>query len=42
LLRQADHLGLDVLYIEGVPEADLGLAIMNRLRKAADYREIKT
>ena len=42
LLRQADALGLDVLFVEGVPESDLGLAIMNRLRKAADHREIKT
>lgn len=42
LLREADVLGLTVLFIEGVPEDNLGLAIMNRLRKAADHREIKT
>ena len=42
LLRQADILGLKVLFIEGVSEDNLGLAIMNRLRKAADQREIKT
>ena len=42
LLRQADVLGLKVLFIEGVSEDNLGLAIMNRLRKAADHRVIKT
>ncbi|HKM43310.1 MAG TPA: L-threonylcarbamoyladenylate synthase [Limnochordia bacterium] len=42
LLREADVLGLKVLFIEGVSEDNLGLAIMNRLRKAADHREIKT
>jgi L-threonylcarbamoyladenylate synthase len=42
LLREADVLGLKVLFIEGVSEDNLGLAIMNRLRKAADQREIRT
>ncbi len=42
LLREADSLGLKVLFIEGVSEDHLGLAIMNRLRKAADHREIRT
>ncbi|NMB20522.1 MAG: threonylcarbamoyl-AMP synthase [Firmicutes bacterium] len=42
LLRQADVLGLKVLFIEGVSEDNLGLAIMNRLRRAADHRVIKT
>jgi len=42
LLREADVLGLKVLFIEGVSEDHLGLAIMNRLRKAANHREIKT
>jgi L-threonylcarbamoyladenylate synthase len=41
LLREADVLGLKVLFIEGVSEDNLGLAIMNRLRKAADHKEIK-
>ena len=42
LLREADVLKLKVLFIEGVSEDHLGLAIMNRLRKAANHREIKT
>lgn len=42
LLREADRLSLDVLFIEGVNEEHLGLAIMNRLRKAANNREIRT
>lgn len=42
LLRQADLLGLDVLFIESVDEERLGMAIMNRLRRAAKNREIKT
>ena len=42
LLRQADELGLQVLFVEAVGEERLGLAIMNRLRKAAKGREIRT
>ena len=42
LLRQADDLGLEVLFVEAVSERHLGLAIMNRLRKAARGREIST
>lgn len=42
LLREADRLGLEVLFIEGVGEANLGLAIMNRLRKAASEQVIHT
>ncbi len=38
LLRTADHLGLDVVFVEGFSEADMGMAIMNRLRKAAGYK----
>lgn len=34
-LRELDDLGVDVIYVEGVEETDEGLAIMNRLRKAA-------
>ena len=40
LLRAADQLGLQVLFVEGVDEEHLGLAIMNRLRKAAKGRVI--
>jgi L-threonylcarbamoyladenylate synthase len=40
LLRAADQLGLQVLFVEGVDEDHLGLAIMNRLRKAAKGRVI--
>jgi len=42
LLRRADELGLKVLLVEAVGEEHLGLAIMNRLRKAAKGREIST
>ena len=42
LLREADRLGIDVLFVEGVSEQHLGLAIMNRLRKAAENRVIET
>lgn len=37
-LRQLDEAGLDVLFLEGVEPAGLGLAVMNRLRRAAGYR----
>lgn len=34
-LRAADKEGVDIIYVEGVGEEDEGLAIMNRLSKAA-------
>jgi len=41
LLRELDKEGVDVILAEGMPERDLGLAIMNRLRKASGYRIIE-
>ncbi|MEM2309161.1 MAG: L-threonylcarbamoyladenylate synthase [Candidatus Bathyarchaeia archaeon] len=41
LLREFDEEGVDVIIAEGVPEEGLGLAIMNRLRRAAGYNIIK-
>jgi L-threonylcarbamoyladenylate synthase len=38
LLREFDAEGVDVIIAEGVPTEGLGLAVMNRLRKAAGYR----
>lgn len=40
-LRNCDRHQLDVVYAEGVPPRGLGLAIMNRLTKAAGYRILK-
>lgn len=37
-LRRFDASGVDAIVAEGVPEEGIGLAIMNRLRKAAGYR----
>jgi L-threonylcarbamoyladenylate synthase len=34
LLHELDKAGLDVIYVEPVPEVGLGRAIMDRLRKA--------
>ncbi len=34
-LRQMDAAGVEVILAEGIPEEGLGLAVMNRLRKAA-------
>jgi L-threonylcarbamoyladenylate synthase len=34
-LRRLDEAGLDMIYAESVPETGLGIAIMDRLRKAA-------
>lgn len=36
ILREVDEKGYDVILFEGVDERDLGLAVMNRLRKAAN------
>ncbi|EEB73869.1 L-threonylcarbamoyladenylate synthase [Thermococcus sp. AM4] len=40
-LRELDKAGVDVIIAEGVEERGLGLAVMNRLRKAAGYRVIR-
>ncbi|NLL70874.1 MAG: threonylcarbamoyl-AMP synthase [Epulopiscium sp.] len=37
VLRQFDEEDIDVIYAEGVPEVQVGMAIMNRLVKAAGY-----
>ncbi|AEH25505.1 L-threonylcarbamoyladenylate synthase [Pyrococcus yayanosii] len=40
-LREMDKRGVDVIVAEGVEEKGLGLAVMNRLRKAAGYKIIR-
>ena len=37
LLRELDEEGIDVILAEGMLEKGLGLAVMNRLRKASGY-----
>lgn len=41
LLREIDALGVDIIITESVPSEGLGLAVMNRLRKASGYHIIK-
>jgi L-threonylcarbamoyladenylate synthase len=41
LLREFDLEGADVIIAEGVPTEGLGLAVMNRLRKASGYNIVK-
>ena len=41
LLREFDSEKVDVIIAEGVPSEGLGLAIMNRLRKASGYNILK-
>ncbi len=41
LLREMDASGVDVIVAEGVSVEGLGLAVMNRLRKASGYRIVK-
>lgn len=40
-LREFDEEGVEVILAEGLPLRGLGLAVMNRLRKAAGYRIVK-
>lgn len=40
-LRKCDFLGYDVVFSEGFEESEVGLAIMNRLKKAAGYHIVK-
>jgi L-threonylcarbamoyladenylate synthase len=41
LLREFDFEGIDVIIAEGIPAEGLGLAVMNRLRKASGYNIAK-
>ena len=41
LLREVDAENIDVIIAEGVSSEGLGLAVMNRLRKASGYHIIK-
>ncbi|MEM1515347.1 MAG: L-threonylcarbamoyladenylate synthase [Thermoproteota archaeon] len=41
ILREFDEDGVNLIIAEGLPEENLGLAIMNRLRKAAGYNIIR-
>ena len=41
LLREFDAEGVDVIIAEGVPSEGLGLAVMNRLRKASGYNIVR-
>lgn len=40
-LRRFDEYGVDLILAEGYPEKGLGLAVMNRLRKAAGHQVIE-
>jgi len=40
-LRELDRRGVDIIIAEGIEEKGLGLAVMNRLRKAAGYRIVR-
>ncbi|NLP45855.1 MAG: threonylcarbamoyl-AMP synthase [Epulopiscium sp.] len=37
VLRQFDDMDMDIIYAEGIPEVQMGMAIMNRLVKASGY-----
>lgn len=41
VLREVDRLGVDLGIVEGFPESGIGLAIMNRLRKASGFNVVK-
>jgi L-threonylcarbamoyladenylate synthase len=41
LLREFDYEKVDIIIAEGIPLIGLGLAIMNRLRKAAGFKIVK-
>ncbi|WP_456367638.1 L-threonylcarbamoyladenylate synthase [Thermococcus sp.] len=40
-LRELDKRGVDVIIAEGIEEKGIGLAVMNRLKKASGYRVVK-
>lgn len=41
VLRSFDKTDVDIIYGEGISEQGLGLAVMNRLRKASGYRSVQ-
>jgi L-threonylcarbamoyladenylate synthase len=41
LVREVDAENVDVILAEGVPSEEMGLAVMNRLRKASGYHIVK-
>lgn len=41
ILRECDKLNIDKIYVESFLEQGVGLAVMNRLKKAANYKIIK-
>jgi L-threonylcarbamoyladenylate synthase len=41
LLREFDLDGVDIIVAESVPAENMGLAVMNRLRKASGYKIFK-
>jgi len=41
LLREFDMEEVDIIIAEGIPPKDLGLAVMNRLRRAANFNIVK-
>jgi len=41
-LRKFDTIGVDVIYAEGLPHDGLGIAIMDRMKKAAEGRVVHT
>jgi L-threonylcarbamoyladenylate synthase len=40
-LRSYDENPVEIIFAEGIPEDGLGLAVMNRLRKASSYQIVK-
>lgn len=40
-LRELDQLGADIILMEGIEPAGMGLAVMNRIRKAAGFHIIR-
>jgi len=41
VLRELERLGCDVILMEGIDTAGIGLAVMNRLRRAAGFRVVQ-
>jgi L-threonylcarbamoyladenylate synthase len=40
-LREVDSEKVEIIIAEGIPSEGMGLAVMNRLRKASGYRIVK-
>jgi L-threonylcarbamoyladenylate synthase len=41
MLREFDDIGVDIIFAEALDERNMGMAVMNRMKKAAGFNIIE-